>query len=63
MSQISEAKNVARQWMRANVTSPEFGLESFAEFYAHYTVRAPGHVGWADKIEDFYLAWEQAVEP
>ena len=62
--QRKQARTAALEWIATQgIGIPEQFANSFARFYAKYTVDTPGHVGWADSIDDFYLAWENGTNP
>ena len=62
--QRTQARTAALEWIAAQgIQQPEQFSKRFANFYAKYTVDTPGHVGWADSISDFFLAWENGTNP
>lgn len=62
--QRKQARTAALEWIaEKGIQMPDFLNDRFARFYAKYTVDVPGHVGWAESIDDFFLAWENGTNP
>lgn len=62
--QRKQARTAALEWVESQgIQIPQYFADRFARFYAKYTVDTPGHVGWANSIDDFFLAWENGTNP
>lgn len=63
-TQRRAARTTATEWVKSRgIEIPDELTAGFARFYARYTVDIPGKVGWADSLDDFFLAWENCMEP